>query len=55
LEAEKKGNCNSKSLFDPDNLQYFNATGTKEEKTVETLIRSGTITEDRRLSGSQRG
>jgi hypothetical protein len=34
---------------------YFNATGTKEEKTVETLIRSGAITEDWRLSGTQRG
>jgi hypothetical protein len=29
--------------------------GTKEEKTVEILIRSGAITEGRRLSGSQRG
>ena len=44
--------CLTLTFYEPS---YFNTTGTKEEKAVEILIRSGAITEGRRLSGSQRG
>jgi hypothetical protein len=44
--------CLTLTFYEPS---YFNTTGTKEEKAMEILIRSGAITEGRRLLGSQRG